>query len=299
MGFRNVYVRNNASLNVKNNQLVINTEDKYTLPLEDINSIMLENNESVITTYTLMKFVENKITCFVCDEKHLPTGVLLGINNYKQLKNIKMQVELSKVFQKQLWKTIIVKKIQNQANCLKFLNVEGYEKVYDFSYTVSSGDTNNVEGYAAAEYFRLLFYGTFTRRTDNKVNAALNYGYAIVRSMIARSLITHGLECAIGIFHHNQLNNFNLADDIFEPYRAIVDYYIFKNIDFDDGDDLTHDEKIKLFDLTNTLTVINNRKYNLQNAIEYTVMSLANSYKEKKDLLQLPDIIPYERYRYA
>lgn len=300
MAYRNVYIKNNVNISVKNEQLcIIKDEEIHTIPLEDINSIMIENNKSIITTYTLMKLIEHKVVCYICDEKHLPTGVLLGINNFnKQLKILNEQINITKPLQKNLWKSIIKMKIENQANCLQLLEYNGYNKLLNFVENVNSGDTNNIESTAASEYFKILFNNEFTRRNRNKTNAALNYAYAIIRSTIARTLISHGLEPALGLFHHNQLNNFNLADDLIEPFRAIVDYYIFLKLPLENENDLNTEDKKIIYDLTNMLVTIDDKKYNIQNSIECMVISLIKSIKSNKDYIKLPKILKYERYRY-
>lgn len=300
MAFRNIYVENDVHLKTKNEQLVVTKdEQEHTIPLEDINSICIESQRTIITTYTLKKFIEHDIVLYVCDEKHLPTGLLIGMNNYsRQLKNIKMQMEVQKPLNKRIWQDIIKQKINNQAKCLLLSNKNGYERLKEMSKNVNSGDTDNVESRAAMYYFRNLFEKSFNRNSPCKENAALNYGYAIIRGMIARTLIMYGFEPAIGIFHHNELNNFNLADDFIEPLRALVDLYITKSIDFS-TEDLTTADKKKIFDIVNCLVLIDNKKFNVQGAIEYMIKSYSTSINKNENLIKLPELIDLEVYRYA
>lgn len=300
MAFRNVYLQNDVYLKIKDEQLVVKkTNEEVTIPLEDLNSVCIESLQTVITTYTLKKFIEHDIIVYVCDEKHLPTGIIIGTNNYsRQLKNIKMQVEMSKPLMKRIWQDIIKVKVLNQANCLKELNIKEYSKLEEMIIGITSGDKNNVEAKAASLYFKLLFGSKFNRSLDCIQNAALNYGYAIIRGMIARTLVMYGFEPSIGIFHHSQLNNFNLADDFIECFRPLVDLYILKNLDLTQ-DNLTPENKKEIYKIINCLVLIDGKKFNIQGAIEYMIKSFSTSINKNENLIKLPYLIKLEEYRYA
>lgn len=300
MAFRNIYVENDVHFKIKNEQLVVTKEEQeHTFPLEDINSICIESQRTVITTYALRKFIEHDIVLYVCDEKHLPTGLLLGMNNYsRQLKNIKLQMEVSKPLIKRIWQDIITSKIMNQSRCLEQKDLNGFRYLEDMTKHITSGDSTNIESRAAVFYFRNLFGRTFNRKIECKENAALNYGYAIVRGMIARTLIMYGFEPAIGIFHHSELNNFNLADDFIEPFRPIVDLYITSNLDFSSSELTANDKKI-IFNLVNCLVLIDGKKFNIQAAIEYMIKSFTTSIRKKENLIKTPVLIGVDEYRYA
>ncbi len=299
MAFRNIYIESDVHLSVKNEQLVLKKDEEYTFPLEDINSICIDSLKTNISTYTLRKIVENDIILFICDEKHMPTGVLLGANNYsRKLRNLKRQLDMPKPIIKRMWQDIVKQKILNQARVLKLLD---YEKEYNSLMimvdSVLSGDSTNVEARAAALYFKTIFGDDFTRRNDDFYNSALNYGYAIVRGMISRSLVMYGFEPAIGIFHHNQLNAFNLADDIIECFRPLVDLYIINNIE--SQDELSSNTKRKIYNLINTLILIDGKSYNIATAIENVVKSLATSFEIKENKIKLPVLDGIKEYRYA
>lgn len=300
MAFRNVYVQNDVHIRIQNEQLLVQTkEENYTIPLEDINSVCIESLRSTITTYTLKKFIEHDIIVYVCDERHLPTGILIGTNNYsRQLKNLKLQFNMSKPLMKRIWQEIIKVKVLNQAKCMEELQFKEYLNLEEMVKGVNSGDTNNVEAKAASKYFKVLFGAGFNRDTDCIENAALNYGYSIVRGMIARTLIMYGFEPALGIFHHNQLNNFNLADDLIECFRPVVDLYVYKNVDFRNKY-LVPKEKQKIYNVINCLVLIDGKKFNLQGAIEYMIKSLSASMNKNENLIKLPYLIPLKEYRYA
>lgn len=300
MAFRNVFLQNDVHLKIKNEQLVVEeTNDEITIPLEDLNSVCIESLRTVISTYTLKKFIEHDIIVYICDEKHLPTGVLIGTNNYsRQLKNIKMQIEMSKPLMKRIWQDIIKIKVLNQARCLKELNIKEYKKLEDMVIGITSGDKNNVEAKAASLYFKLIFGNKFNRDLDCVQNAALNYGYAIIRGMIARTLVMYGFEPSIGIFHHSQLNNFNLADDFIECFRPVVDLYVLTKVNLKD-DKLTSENKKEIFRIVNCLVLIDGKKFNIQGAIEYMIKSFSTCMNKRENLIKLPDLIKLEEYRYA
>lgn len=299
MAFRNVYVQNNVRIKVENEQLVIETkEDNFMIPLEDINSICIESLMTNISSYALKKFVEHDIVLYICDEKHLPTGFLLGCNNYsRQLKNLNIQFNLPKPLKKRIWQDIIKVKIRNQSQCLKELGIKDV-RLDNMINKVTSGDISNVEAKAASQYFKDLFGKDFNRDLECVQNGALNYGYAIVRGMIARTLVMYGFEPALGIFHHNQLNNFNLADDFIECFRPIVDLYVLKNLDFT-NEELTPSIKRNIYNVINCLVLIDGKKFNVQGAIEYMVKSFSTSVYKNENLMKLPYLISIETYKYV
>lgn len=300
MAFRNIYIKNDMYIRIKNEQVLIQkNEEKYTIPLEDINCICIESQQSTISTYALRKFIEHDIVLYVCDEKHLPRGILIGTNNYsRQLKNIKLQFEVSKPLNKRIWQDIINIKIRNQAETLRILNNKNYSKLLEMQKGITSGDSNNVEAKAASFYFKELFGKTFNRKRECIENDCLNYGYSIIRGMIARTLVMYGFEPALGIFHHNELNNFNLADDFIECFRPLVDLYVLTNCDFSNKY-LSSEEKQKLFNVINCLVLIDNKKFNIQGAIDYMIKSYSSSINKKENLIKLPYLIELEDYRYA
>ena len=288
MAFKNLFIESNVRLSVKNEQLVVLNNEEHTIPLEDINSICIDSLRTNITTYTLNKIVEHDIILYVCDEKHLPKGMLLSVNNYsRKLRNLKRQIEMPKPVLKRMWQSIVMQKIENQALVLKELEYyDSYKELKLISNKVLSGDSTNMEAVAAAIYFKTIFGKDFSRKNADLYNSCLNYGYAIVRGMISRSLVMYGFEPALGIFHHNQLNAFNLADDIIECFRPLVDLYVLKNVTI--KDELDSDTKRVIYNLINILILIDGKSYNIQTAIEDVVKSLATSFENKSNDIKLP-----------
>ena len=220
----------NIGISVHNYQLVIGNED-MCVPLEDINCLVLEHAGIMISSGVLQRLSENGCLVYICDEKHLPSTVVLPIARHsRHFKMLTAQLAITKPRQNRIWQQIVKQKIANQAMCLKLCGKKNADQLYNMTKKVQSGDKTNVEAQAAALYFKSLFGNDFTRGDDNGINAALNYGYSILRGHISRSIVCYGFEPSLGINHHSQLNNFNLADDFIEPYRAIVDYFVYSGL---------------------------------------------------------------------
>ena len=298
MAFKNLFIESDVKINIKNEQLVLFKAEEYTFPLEDINSICLDSLRTNITTYTLNKIVQHDIILYICDEKHLPKGMLLSVNNYsRKLRNLKRQLDMPKPVLKRIWQDIVKQKIENQAFVLKQLELHAaYNELMTLKNKVLSGDNTNIEAIAASIYFRTIFGIKFSRRQSDFYNSCLNYGYTIIRGMIARSLVMYGFEPAIGIFHHNQLNVFNIADDIIECFRPLVDLYVLKNLEV--KDEMDSNTKKQIYNVINSLILIDGKSYNIQTAIENVVKSLATSYEKQENSIKLPVINGLNEYRY-
>ena len=298
MEFRNIIISNSAKLSIKHNQLCITQGREALVPIEDICSVLLESRQIQISAAALECLAVSGITVFFCDEKHLPSAQILPMNQFsRQRKILYAQFELSRPIQKQLWKCIVQQKIKNQAACLRLSGKSGFEELEAMIPMVRSGDVTNVEAQAAAFYFPHLFHPDFTRGDICLQNATLNYGYAILRGAIARNLVMHGLEPCIGLQHHNQLNSYNLADDLIEPYRPLIDLYVSGLADAD-SDELTPAIKRKLFNATNLLMLQNEKKMRVMYAIGRSTASLAKSIVNQENLLELPTLIGLEEGGY-
>lgn len=298
MEYRNIFLANPARLSVQQEQLVIEQAEKITIPLEDISSVLIESPQVSLTAYAAAAMANHGITVFLCDEKHLPSGQILPINQYcRQRKMLMAQYEMGKPLQKQLWQQIVSQKIWNQSECLRLTKKTGWEDLRQMAGKVLSNDSDNREAVAAACYFPALFGVGFSRGSDDPRNAALNYGYAILRGAIARNLVVHGLEPCIGLHHRSELNNFNLADDLIEPFRPIVELYVLQS--FSEYDNvLSPRQKAGLFNLTNYLVKQAGRRYRVMLSIDRVCTALTNSIIEQKNLLELPELIPLELHRY-
>lgn len=297
MGYINVFVSSDAKINVKNNQLTLTNKSKsIDYPMEDVNSVMVDNPNTIISFATLSKLADYGILTYFCDDKHLPNGVLLPFyNHYQTLTVYNMQISMPKPLQKNLWQSIIKNKILNQN---QVLNINGYkDKLKLLSNNVLSGDSSNNEAKASAIYFKDLYGKNFTRKNDSiLVNSMLNYGYAVIRGCVARSVVIHGLLPFLGIFHHNQFNQFNLADDLMEIFRPMVDLYV--KTELKDCKELTSQVKFALCDLINYDVLIDDKKQTLNNAIDMFVESFAKSITRQKNHLKTVSIVGISRHQY-
>lgn len=236
---KTLYFNNPAYLSFRLRQLVISRPDDCdlppvdykpeirTIPIEDIGIVVLDHRQITITSGALEALLDNNVAIITCDSKSLPVGLMLPLcGNTVQNERFRSQVDASLPLRKQLWQQTIERKIENQAAVLEYSTRSRHLVLTNYANNVRSGDPDNIEGRAAAYYWKNLFPDIpyFVRGQDGpSPNSLLNYGYAIVRAIIARSLVSSGLLPTLGIHHHNRYNAYCLADDIMEPYRPFVD----------------------------------------------------------------------------
>lgn len=298
MEFRSIFISNPAQLSLRRGQLVIRQEEELTVPMEDISALLLESRAISITSAALQALTEQGVTVYLCDAAHMPAAVTLPMNRHsRQLKLLKGQIAMSKPTQKRIWQSVVAAKIANQARCLTLLERSGGEELRYLSTQVRSGDPDNLEAVAAARYFPALFGVGFTRGEECRINAALNYGYAIVRGAVARHLVMRGLEPCLGIFHHSELNQFNLADDLMEPYRPLVDLYVAAQVP-DEDSPLTPALKQQLFHLTSYLVEQQGKQYRAITAIGRMADSFSRMVQGENGPMELPILLPLQPYRY-
>ena len=294
MAWRVVAIKNPARLSLRDNQLVIAQETEATLPIEDIDSLILDGYGITATTNLLTALATKGTTTIICDEKHLPASVILPYSQHsRQAKVSRQQLAMSQPLKKQLWQRIVEQKITNQADVLQAVGLDD-APLRAYASDVKSGDTSNRESLAARIYFDQLLDDA-TRRKPIWHNAALNYGYAMVRSHIARHIAARGLVTSQGIFHHNELNSFNLADDLIEPYRAAVDLYILEKVTplhvGDHDASLTKHDRQLIIDILNYYVIMNGKKFTIKHAVERTVESFIECIEAKEaSKLLLPKI---------
>lgn len=287
---KTLFFGNPAYLSVKNSQLVVKRTDPETrqeivrtVPIEDIGVVVLEDRQITITNVALDALIQNNCSVITCDEKHMPAGMLLPLDgNTIQSERFANQIEASLPLKKQLWQQTVQAKIRNQASVLKRLSGVEVGCMLAWANDVKSGDSDNLEGRAAAYYWKNIFPSLpgFTRDREGEMpNNLLNYGYAIVRAVVARALVASGLLPTLGIHHHNRYNAYCLADDIMEPYRPYVDETVINimrsNIDYGE---LTPDLKKQLLCLPVTEVVIGGQRSPLMVAASQTTVSLCKCY---------------------
>lgn len=298
MGYRILFLANPVKLSVKHEQLLIDNGEVTRVPLEDIECIVADTPQLSFTAYLLAKFCEYNISFYVTDKSHHPCGVFLPLaeNHSRHMSVLKEQISMTLPTRKKLWKQIIYQKIENQATVLKLCGKLEWQEVDRLKHLVKSGDSDNMEAVAASKYFKLLFGKHFTRAAECSANAALNYGYAVVRGTIEKYLMAYGYEPSLGLFHKSSLNSFNLADDLIEPYRPLVDLFAAQYID--DEETLTTRIKAQLVNLLNCDVIIDNRIFACARAIEWTVSSLTGFIRENRNDLLLPQLTDLNLHKY-
>lgn len=297
---KTLFFGNPAYLSVKNSQLVVkftNQETQQevvrTVPIEDIGVVVLEDRQITITNAALDALLQNNCAVITCDEKHMPAGMLLPlVGNTIQSERFANQIDASLPLKKQLWQQTIQAKIRNQASVLKRLSGVEVGCMLAWANDVKSGDSDNLEGRSAAYYWKNIFPNLpgFTRDREGEMpNNLLNYGYAIVRAVIARSLVASGLLPTLGIHHHNRYNAYCLADDIMEPYRPYVDELVINIMRSGmDYGELTTDLKKQLLGLPVTEVVIGGQRSPLMVAASQTTSSLCKCYSGELRKLVYP-----------
>jgi len=300
MGYRVIVIATASKLSLKNKNFLYSPIDgkSISVPIEDISVIVLETHQVSITNALLAKLSELNIVLFSCDEKHIPCGVYLPFHQHSRYSLMAhLQSSWSEPFKKQIWQKIIIQKIKNQAYCLRYSENENYKYIETMALYVKSGDSTNVESSCAKAYFEYLFAPFNRRDEEDWRNKALNYGYSLIRGAIARSLVSYGFIPAFGLHHKNQLNAFNLADDIIEPFRAFVDVVVWEMyqesyVDICERKQrFIKEDKNKLYEFFSVETIIDGHKTTLLNACDIVVQSLSNATKEKDSTeLLLPSL---------
>jgi len=298
MAFRNLMIENPAHLSVRSHQLVIRTDAERSVPIEDISAILLENRQSTVTTAALSQLGQRGCAVYLCDEKHMPCAVLEPFQQHSRMFSIlQSQLDASEPTKKRLWQSIVQAKIRNQAICLQLSGMaEEAEKLSRMAERVRSGDPENIEATAAQAYFPALFGEGFTRAAENGYNAAVNYGYAILRGSVARSLAVYGFLPAFGLHHRSSLNAFNLADDLMEPFRPVVDRLAVSLMEREEL--LTSAQKRLLFNCLNLDILSGEQHHSVAYAIERLVQSLGRALTQKDSTLLLPTLLETEQHRY-
>lgn len=305
---KTLYFGNPAYLSLRNKQLVIKIPEvekcvslpetikqqaEITRAIEDIGVIVLDHKQITITSGVLEALLENNCALITCDSKSLPVGLLLPLyGNTTQNERFRKQLDASLPLKKQLWQQTIQTKIHNQAAILAECRSEEVKCMHVWANNVRSGDPDNLEARAAAYYWKTLFaeIDGFTRDRDGMFpNNLLNYGYAILRAVVARGLVTSGLLPTLGIHHHNRYNAYCLADDIMEPYRPYVDrlvYSIYK--ERGSNAELNKETKAVLLTIPTLEVHIGGKRSPLMVAVGQTTASLYKCFNGELRRIQYP-----------
>lgn len=300
MSYRTVYVRNAERLSLRNKSLIVTKEDKreVIVPLEDISMILIEDQRSILTTRLIASLSSYYIGLIVCDERYMPCSMTLPLHmHYKQLYVFGLQMEIKKPFNSQLWEKIIRSKILNQKEIIFQTTKDEYtiEKLIELEKEVKSKDKTNREAYAAKVFFDGIYGKSFVRRqkSEDEINSALNYGYTILAGCMCRTLAMYGFNTVIGIHHSSMSNNFNLAYDLLEPFRPLVDRYVYFQLD-NLNYPLPTDIRKGLIGVLKEKVRMNNANYSVEYAMEEMVLSYIKALEnENSQFLLVPKILTY------
>lgn len=297
MGWRSILISRPARLRREHFSLAIEQEQTAFVPFEDIAVIVLNHREINLSHPVLSACAEYGIGLYATGSNHQPSGVFLPFLQHARTNRLlRKQLNINRPLAKQAWANIVRRKIENQSACINLSASQGKSRLDSYARRVRSGDPENLEGQAAAFYFPQLFGTGFHRGEERWVNAALDYGYAVMRGTIARGLVAHGLHPTIGLFHDSEQNAFNLADDLIEPFRPIVDLHVRKRASTIEGD-LTPEDKAGLVALLNVDVGMPQGRMSTLSAVEYTIESLVRLFESDDSTLELPVLIGLQPHR--
>ncbi len=294
MGWRVIYIEECEKISLYLDNLKVNRENgDLLIPISDIHTLIIDNYKMIFTVQLVIKLVKNNVNIVFNDLEHKPcSNVIPFSGNYNASQVLKKQIQWSEDSKSYAHKLIIQAKIYNQAEILKQNNksVDVINKLHRFMDEVEMSDTGNREGLAAKMYFRELFGHSFIRFNDDPINAGLDYGYSILRSQISTIIVSKGYHPSLGIFHRGPQNAFNLADDIIEVFRPIVDNYVYNNIDILEIFSKKH--RIDLIKLTTKKVIYDGKKQTILNAMTLYIEAVINciEFDSKQFRFPLPTV---------
>lgn len=266
MSFRTIVITKQSKISYKNRFLVVKQEnDEKYIHLSEIDTIIVDSIAVSISSYLLKELSDNKINIIFCDEKHNPFGELKSYYlAHNSSKKIIMQSKWTQKIKDELWQLIVKNKITNQALLLDKIKSKNYNLVLSYVSDVVIGDKTNREGHAAKVYFNSLFTKKFIRNENDCINSALNYGYAVLLSTFNKEIISNGYFTELGIHHKNEFNPFNLTCDFMEPFRVIIDSFVYYNKDRE----FNTDYKLDIINIFNSKYKYNGKQYTLKDIIK-------------------------------
>ncbi len=302
MVWRSVVISQPAKLKREHFSLVIEQVQSARVPFEDIAVIVLNNREITLTHPVLSACAEYGIALYSTGDNHQPNGVFLPFLSHTRVtRMMRLQLAIDKPKTKRAWAEMVKVKVGNQAKCLKLAKKGDHERLESYVGRVRSGDVENLEAQASSYYFPQLFSKGFNRAQDCWANAMLDYGYAVLRGAITRALVAHGFQPNIGLFHRSEQNAFNLADDLIEPYRALVDLHTFKetNPHADPLAQLMPTDKAGLVALLNADVKMPRGNMSVLASIEQAAESLVRLYEGgDESVLELPELIGLQQHAF-
>jgi CRISPR-associated protein Cas1 len=296
MAWRTVMIQSAARISIHKTQCQLQQgEETFAFPLEDVVAFVLESPEILLSNVFLAACAEHGVALITCDAKHMPSGVMLPFHPHSRQSRVgHLQMGISEPLRKRLWQAVVQCKITHQADVLAAHGKDA-QALYAMAKNVQSGDPNNIEAQAARTYWTACFGKNFLRGREDSINAALNYGYAVVRGIVARSQVAYGLLPAFGIHHCNALNAFNLTDDMMEVFRPCVDGLVLKMVasgDVQAGESLSKEARATLAGIGTAQCRMGRETHTLINASELMTQSLIQAMEAKSAaLLVLPTFI--------
>lgn len=278
MSFRTVVITKQSSLSYKNRFLVVKQDmDEKYIHLSEIDTVVVDTPAVSVSAYLLKELSENKINIIFCDEKHNPFGEMQSYYlSHNSPKKIMLQSKWDNETKNIIWEYIVKNKISNQILLLKKIKSKRYGLLEEYHRDVKAGDKTNREGHAAKVYFNELFGKQFVRHHEDAINAALNYGYAILLSTFNKEVVSNGYITQLGLNHKSEFNEFNLSCDLMEPFRIVIDQFVYYN----QPTELTHEYKMKLVNVLNEIYSFDGKKYTLKDVIRKFVKNIFSSIEE-------------------
>ena len=277
MSWRDIVITNSAKLDYQLGFMVVRGAEMTKVHLGEIHSLIIENTSVSLTTALLSELMKKKVKVIFCDEKRNPSSELIPYyGSHDTSMKVRTQISWENDAKKSVWTEIVTEKIRKQAELLSRLQKSESEMLYSYIQEIEFDDATNREGHAAKVYFNALFGMDFTRSIENSTNAALNYGYSIILSMVNREIAVNGYITQLGIHHDNMFNQFNLGSDLMEPFRPLVDELVLKM----QPEKFEREEKLQILSLLQNEIVISDRREFLTNAIGIYVRSVFDALNE-------------------
>ena len=277
MSWRTIVISTSAKLDYSMGYMVVRRDTVTKIHINEIHTVIIETTAVSITAALLSELTKHKVKVVFCDEKRNPSSELIPYYGSHDTSNkVRNQIAWSQDIKTAVWTEIVSEKIRNQMRVLEDFGKPEQEMLREYTKNIEFGDTTNREGHAAKVYFNALFGKEFSRSTECNINAALNYGYSIILSTFTREIVANGYITQLGLFHDNMFNQFNLASDLMEPFRTLVDRKVLTL----QNDKFESEEKMELVNLLNNEVSINGRSEYVVNAIKIYTRSIFDALQE-------------------
>lgn len=282
MSWRTVVISSSAKLDYQLGFLVVRKDETVKIHLDEISVLLIESTAVSLTTALICELTKKKIKVIFCDEKRNPSSELISFYGaHDTSMKVRQQVKWSDDTKTAVWTAIVSEKIRKQAELLREKQCPESELLYQYIEELKFGDSSNREGHAAKVYFNTLFGKSFSRSDENSINAALNYGYSLILSLVNREITANGYITQLGLFHDNVFNPFNLGSDLMEPFRPLIDRQVLERI----PEKFEHEEKMHMLEVLQKEVIMAGRHETVMNAIKIYCRSVFDALNEKDTAL--------------